>query len=150
MLRNFTSVLPVSVMEFSLDKPGFSASSDLSQEALQDSVTPPPSTGSSSSASAPSSGDSSRHNCPKCRRRMSKPVFDCHTFCYKCWGFNCTVDQRCDECLDWSLKEVEAYVKHRKSLISKEKKGKDSLPKPLPSPGPVQPPSPSLSYNELQ
>ena len=57
------------------------------------------------------------------------------------------IDKRCDECLDWSQDEMEAYVKHRKSLVSKDKKGKDSLPKPRSSPGPVQSSSPSVSLS---
>ena len=129
----------------------FSAPPDVSQVATQDSETPPPTLGSSSSTSAPSSGESSCRNCPQCRRRMSKTIFDRHTVCHKCRGWDCFLDKRCDECLDWSQEEMEAYVKHRKSLISKDKKGKDSLPKPPPSPGPVQstPPSVTLSVSDV-
>ena len=68
-----------SPMSFSLDKTVFLASADVSQEASCDSPPPPLSTGSSSSASAPS----------KCHRRMSKPVFDLHTVCFQCRGFDC-------------------------------------------------------------
>ena len=100
-------------MDFSLDNPGFSVPSDVSQVATQDSVTPPPPSGSNSSASAPSSGDSSRRNCPQHRRRMSKTVFDRHTVCHKCRGFDRLLDKRCDECLDWPQEEMEAYVKQK-------------------------------------
>ena len=88
-------------MSFSLDKPRFLASADGSQEVSCDSPPPPPSTGSSSYASAPSLGDSSAcRNCPKCRRRMSKPGFDRHTVCFQCRGFDCDIDNHCDECLE--------------------------------------------------
>ena len=132
-------------MLFSLDKPGFLASADMSQEASCDSP-PPPSAGSSSSASAPLSGDSlACRNCPKCRRRMSKPVFDCHTVCFHYRGFDCDTDNCCDECLEWSQEEMEAYVKHCKLILRKDKRRKDCLPNPPsslgPSPSPSQPPS---------
>ena len=119
-------------MSFSLDNPGFSASTDVSQEATSDSPPPPPSTGSTSSSSAPSSGDSSAcRNCPKYRRRMSKPVFDHHTVYVLCRGFECNIDSRCDECMEWSTEEMEAYIKHRQLLLLKDRRRKDSLPKAL-------------------
>ena len=121
------------------------ASADASQEASADSPPPPPSAGSLSSASAPSLGDSSACcNCPKCRRRMIKPVFDCHTVCFQCRGFDCDLDNCCDECLEWSQEETEASIKHRKLLVRKDKRGKDSLPKPPSSPGPSPLPSQPL------
>ena len=42
---------------------------------------------------------------------------------------------------------MEAYVRHRKSLVSKDKRGKESLPKPPSFLGPVQPPSPSVTLS---
>ena len=45
---------------------------------------------------------------------MSNPLFDDHTVCFKCRGFDCSHDKKCDECLDWSLEEMKAYVKHCK------------------------------------
>ena len=42
---------------------------------------------------------------------------------------------------------MEAYVKHRKSLISKDRKGKDSLPKPPSFWGPVLPSPPSVTLS---
>ena len=42
---------------------------------------------------------------------------------------------------------MEAYVKHGKSLVSKDKKGKDSLHKPPSFPGPVQSSSPSVTLS---
>ena len=138
-------------MSFSLDKPGFLASADMSREASRDSPPPPLSAGSSSSASAPSSGDSSTcRNCPKCRRRMSKFVFDRHTVCFQCRSFDCDFDNRCDECLEWSQEEMEAYVKHKLFLL-KDKRRKDSLPKSRSSPGPSPTPSqpPSLTVTDV-
>ena len=78
-------------------------------------------------------------------------IFGCHTVCHKCRGWDCFIDKRCDECLDWSQEEMEAYVKHRKSLVSKDKKGKDALPMPPSSPGPVQstPPLAPLSVSDM-
>ena len=94
-----------------LDNPGFSN----------------PSAGSLDSApaapSVPASGDSSRRHCQCCRRRMSKLVFDRHTLCVGCWGAECYMDVRCEECLDWLRDVMEAYVKHRKSLLQKARKG---------------------------
>ena len=137
-------------MGFLLNNPGFSATPDVSQVASRDSETLPPPSGSGSS-SAPSSGDSSRHNCPQCHRRMSKTIFDHYTVCHKYRVWDCLIDKQCDECLDWSWEEMKAYVKHRKSLVSKDKKGKDALPMPPSSPGPVQstPPSAHLSVSDV-
>ena len=105
--------------------------------ASRESVTPPPPSGSGLSF-APSSGDSSLRNCPQCCRRMNETIFDHHTVCHKCRGWDCLLDKRCDECLDWSQEEMDTYVKHRISLVSEHKKGKDALPRPPSSPGPVQ------------
>ena len=136
-------------MSFMLDDPGFSASADISQEAPPESPPLPPSTGSTSS-SVPSSGESSGCcNCPKCRRGMSKPVFDRHTVCVLCRGFECSLDSRCDECMEWSSEEMEAYVKHPQLLLHKDRRRKDSLPKPPSSPvtssSPSQPASLSVA-----
>ena len=72
---------------------------------------------------------------------MSKPVFDRHTVCVLCRGFECSPESRCDECMEWSSEEMEAYVKHRQLLLRKDRRWKDSLPKPPSSP--VTSPSPS-------
>ena len=65
---------------------------------------------------------------------MSKPVFDRHTMCVLCRVFECYHDSRCDECMEWSPEEMEAYVKHRQLLLRKDRRWKDSLPKPPSSP----------------
>ena len=132
--------------KFTLDNPRFSALAELAPKASQATAEPLPPTASGSSASAPSFGDSTHCNCLQCRRRRSKTVFDRHTVCFRCCGYDCSFD-RCDECLDWSQEEMEAYVQHRRSLLSKDKKGKDSLLKPPSSLGPIQPPSPPVTLS---
>ena len=134
-------------MDFSLDNLGFLATANVSQVASQGSETSPSPSGSGSSASVSSSGASPRRNCPQCRRRMSTTIFDRHTVCLKCRAWDCFVDKRCGEFLNWSQEEMESYVKHRKLIVSKDKKGKDSLPKLPSSPGPVQPSAPSVSLS---
>ena len=129
-------------VSFSLDNPGFSASAEISQGAPSTSPPPSLSTGSSSS-SAPSSACC---NCPKCRSRMSKPVRDSHTVCVICRGVDCSLDSHCDECLEWAMEKMEAYIKHRLVLLCKERRRKDSLPKPPSSPVPSPSPSTAASF----
>ena len=74
---------------------------------LPESAVPTQPSASGSSPSAPSSGDSARQSCPKCHRRMSNPHFDRHTV-LSVQSFDCSHDKKCDECLDWSLEEMEA------------------------------------------
>ena len=68
---------------------------------------------------------------------MSKKTFDRHAFCSVCRGFDCDLDNRCEECADWPESDMLAYVKHRKILKSKQSKpmtGADiSLSPSLPS-----------------
>ena len=138
----------VLTMSFPLDNPGFLASADVSQEAAPDSSPPPLSTGLTSSSSAPWLGDSSAcRNCPKYRRRMRKPVFDRRTVCVLCRGFDCNADSRCDECMEWSLQEMEAYVRHRQLLLRKDRRRKHSLRKPPSSPVPFPSPSQPISLS---
>ena len=120
------------MMNFSLDNPGFFASTELYPSVLQNSAALLPPSAFGSSSSAPSSRDSARRSCPKCHRRMSKALFDCHTVCFKCRGFDCSHDKNCDECLDGSLEEMEAYV-NTKSLSSVKRNVKrgNSLRLPL-------------------
>ena len=56
--------------------------------------------------------------CP-CGRRMSSLTHDYHSCCIFCRGIDCTLDQRCDECLIVSEIQFNAYVKHQKSLKRK-------------------------------
>ena len=79
--------------EFSLDEPGFKAPGAFSPV--------PPS--SDSSVEAPSEV---RRKCVACPRRMSKKTADRHTLCVNCRGFDCDIDTRCKECLEWPEEEV--------------------------------------------
>ena len=107
--------------DFSLDDLGFKAPS-----------TPP---------LAPPSSDSSnkthldvRRNCIACPRRMSKKTADRHTLCVACRGFDCNIDTRCEECLEWPEEEVRLYAKYRKYLKSKASiKPKSAAPPPPPA-----------------
>ena len=79
--------------ESSLDEPGFKAPGAL---------TPVPPF-SDSSVEAPSEV---RRKCVACPRRMSKKTADRHTLCVNCRGFDCDIDTRCKECLEWPEEEV--------------------------------------------
>ena len=52
---------------------------------------------------------------------MSSFSLDRHTYCSRCCGSDCDVDNKCDECMSWTKEEMEAYVKLRKSLTSKSR-----------------------------
>ena len=100
----------------------------------------PPS--SDSSVETPSDG---RRKCIACPRRMSKKTADRHTLCINCRGFDCDINNRCEECLEWSEEEVKKYAKYRKSL-----KSKDSSSKPKTSAPPPPPPPPDDSGHSPQ
>ena len=106
------------IMEFSLENPGFVTTCD---DRLG---TPLPPSGSSASSAVLPSAYESRRQCLKCHKRISKLVYDPHIFCTKCRGFDCSFDSRCDECADWSSEEMVAYVKHGRSLKTKDIKVK--------------------------
>ena len=116
--------------DYSLDDPGFLPP-----------VPPAPPSSSESSVEAPSDG---RRKCSSCPRRMSKKSADRHTICVQCRGFDCDVNARCEECLEWSEDEIAKYAKYRKSLKSRESSSrKTSLPPPpLTTSGPSSQPSP--------
>ena len=129
--------------EYSLDEPGFKTPGAL--------VPVPPS--SDFSVEAPSDG---RRKCIACPRRMSKKTADRHTLCIDCRGFDCDINNRCEECLEWPEEEVKLYAKYHKSLKSKDSSSKskstvppppsDSRPSPQPSPrDDLQPQVDSLS-----
>ena len=92
--------------EYSLDELGFTPS-----------VPPMPPSSSESSVETPVDG---RRKCRSCPRRMSKKSADRHTLCIACRGFDCDLNNRCKECLEWSEDEVIRYAKYRKSLKSRE------------------------------
>ena len=124
--------------EYSLDEPGFAPPV-------------PPVRPSSSESSVETPVDGWR-KCSSCLRRMSKKLADRHTICVSCRGFDCDIDSRCDECLEWSEEEVLKYAKYRKSLKSRESSScKTALPtpplttsgpSPQPAPLPAQQPAP--------
>ena len=130
--------------EFSLDDPGFTPP-----------IPPVPPSSSDSSVETPVDG---QRKCSSCPRRMSKKSADRHTVCISCRGFDCDLNSRCEECLEWSEDDVIAYAKYRKSLKSREsssskQKSKIPLspltpsrpspqPAPQPAPLPVQQPAP--------
>ena len=92
--------------EYSLDEPGFAPP-----------VPPVPPSSSESSVETPVDG---RRKCISCPRRMSKKSADRHTLCIACRGFDCDLNNHCEECLEWSEDEVIKYAKYRKSLKSRE------------------------------
>ena len=118
--------------DYTLDEPGFKAPGD--------------------PTSAPPSSDSSVETPPEvcrkciaCPKRMSKKTADRHTLCVSCRGFDCDIDARCEECMEWPEEEVRIYAKYHKSLKSKDSsKSKPSAPPPPPPPDSVpssQPPT---------
>ena len=120
--------------EYSLDEPGFAP------------PVPPVPPSSESSVETPVDG---RRKCIACPRRMSKKSADRYTLCVNCRGFDCDVNSRSEECLEWSEEEVVKYAKYRKSLKSRESssRSKTSVPTPPPttsgpSPQPAPPPAP--------
>ena len=118
--------------EYSLDEPGFT----------------PPVPPVRPSVEAPVDG---RRKCSSCPRRMSKKSADRHTVCVSCRGFDCDIDCRCDECLEWSEEEILKYAKYRKSLKSRESSSRKTTlptpplttsgPSPQAAPLPAQPPA---------
>ena len=120
--------------EYSLDEPGFAP--------------PVPSVPPSSSESSVETPVDGRRKCSSCPRRMSKKSADQHTLCVSCRGFDCDLNNRCEECLEWSEEEVVKYAIYRKSLKSRELSSrKTSIPTPPlttsgPSPQPAPQPAP--------
>ena len=92
--------------EYSLDEPGFTPP-----------VPPVPPSSSESSVETPVDG---RRKCSSCPRRMSKKSADLHTICISCRGFDCDINNRCEECLEWSEDDIIKYAKYCKSLKSRE------------------------------
>ena len=106
--------------EINLDEPGFTAPAN---------STAPPS--SDSSVDHPPEG---RRKCVACPRRMSAKTADRHTICVVCRGFDCSIDSRCEECIEWPEEEVRLYAKVRKSLKSKGSSKHRNKPSASPPP----------------
>ena len=103
-----------------LDEPGFTAPAGSTAPPSSDSsVEPPP---------------DSRSKCVSCPRRMSATTADRHTVCVVCRGYDCNLETRCEECIEWPDEEVRLYAKMRKSL--KSKGSSKHCPKPSASPPP--------------
>ena len=102
----------------------------------------------------PSSSDSSvetpvdgRRKCSSCPRKMSKKSAVRHTVCITCRGFDCDINNRCEECLELSEDDIVAYAKYCKSLKSRESSSanqKSKIPltpltpsRPSPQPAPL-------------
>ena len=110
-----------------LDESGFTA--------LAVSSIPP---SSDSSAEQPPDG---RSKCVTCPRRMSSKTADRHTICVVCRGYDCNVESRCDECIEWPEEEIRFYAKMRKSLKSKGFSKHRSKPSASPPPPAASMPS---------
>ena len=108
--------------DINLNEPGFTAPGNDTAPPLSDSsVDNPP---------------EARRKCIACPRRMSAKTADRHTVCVVCRGFDCSLDSRCEECIEWPDEEVRLYEKLRKSLKSKDRskhKSKPSASSPPPA-----------------
>ena len=108
--------------DINLDEPGFTAPGNATAPpSLDSSVDNPP---------------EARRKCIGCPRRMSAETADHHTVCVVCRGFDCSLDSRCEECIEWPDEEVRLYAKLRKSLKSKDRskhKSKPSASSPPPA-----------------
>ena len=93
--------------DYSLDEPGITPP-----------VPPVPPSSSESSVETPVDG---RRKCSSCPRRMSKKLADRHTICISCRGFHCDINNRCEECLEWTEDDIIKYAKYRKSLKSRSR-----------------------------
>ena len=88
----------------------------------------------------PSSDSSVEHpskgcrKCVACPRRMSSKNADRHTICVLCRGFDCSVESRCEECIEWPEEEIRLYAKMRKSLKSKSSSKHRNKPSASPPP----------------
>ena len=111
-----------------MDEPGFTAPAGSAPPSSDSSVDNPP---------------DSRSKCDACPRRMSAKTADRHTLCVVCRGFDCTIETRCEECIEWPEEEVRLYAKMRKSLKSKgSSKRRDKPPAASPPPQVALVPSP--------
>ena len=76
------------------------------------------------SDSAPSHVDDSPsqiRQCRNCPTRLSIVTYDGHTICHKCRAKYCSMNDRCDECCEWSDAKFRNFSRHRDRLESKRK-----------------------------
>ena len=125
----FTVISTPFMSGVNIDAPGFTAPADSAPPSSDSSADPPP---------------ESRSKCISCPRRMSAKTADCHTICVSCRGFDCTIDTRCEECIDWPEEEVHSYAKMRKSLKTK------GSPRRRDKPAASSPPPPATSIPSSQ
>ena len=92
--------------EYSLDEPGFTPP-----------VPPVPPSSSESSVETPVDG---LRKCSSCPKRISNKSAARHTIFFSCGGFDCDINNRCEEFLAWSEDDIIQYAKYRKSLKSRE------------------------------
>ena len=110
-----------------IDEPGFTAPAGSAPPSSDSSADPPP---------------ESRKKCVSCPRRMSAKTADRHTICVSCRGFDCNIDTRCEECIDWPEEEVRLYTTMHKSLKTKDSsRRRDKTPAPSPPPPATSVPS---------
>ena len=93
-------------MDFSLDDPFFSDSITDMQDALK------------SSGSSSASKCHPQHSYTGYYSRMSSIDCDKHLLCIRCRGYQCSVNLRCEECVNWSKEEMLVHEKILKSLTS--------------------------------
>ena len=111
----------------------------------------PSTTAATTSSSSPAVDAAAHHSCRRCNRKMSSTKYDKHTLCISCRDVTCSVEIRCSECSSWSTESMAEYLRHRRSLVSKDKKSvaMPSSSSPVPpsaTPSVVsQSPSPSLT-----
>ena len=126
LLHGLSCVFTV-MSDINLDEPGFTAPAV---------STVPPS--SDSSVEQPPDG---RSKSVACLRRMRAKTADRHIICGVCRGYDCNVESRCEECIEWPEEEIRLYAKMRKSLKSKGSSKRRSKPSASPPPPAVSMPS---------
>ena len=119
LLHGLSCVFSV-MSAINLDEPGFNATAGSTAPPSSDSSVEPPSEG--------------RRKCVACPRRMSAKTADRHTICVLCRGFDCSVESRCEECIEWPEEEIGLYTKLRKSLKSKSSSKHRNKPSASPPP----------------
>ena len=122
--------------DINLDEPGFTAPAG---------STVPPS--SDSSVEQPPDG---RSKCVACPRRMSAKTADRHTTCVVCRGYDCNVESRFEECIEWPEEEIRLYAKMCKSLKSKGSSKHRSKPSASPPPAVCMPSSQPHALANMQ